>query len=281
MPRMLYEKYLPCKVILCLSEIQRHLYFYLLNLTTCAQEQGSPGFACQLCSWRWCWLHFWGLCSRLHAGWSGLGSDQSAGGREKAKCFWTIFGSGRLSSRVPASARRPAVDLELHRRVSCSFHPRLSVSLRLCITKVTHWAQEACPLPFSVMFLWFIRVVVCMRNSFLLCFFQLYWDIIGIQYCVSLRYTIDRFGAFASDYHHITTITSHNCPFFFVVENTAGLLFLVWHRIINCAHHSVHSIPRTYSSNIWKFVPLGQHHPYSLSPSLWQPTVSFCELSFL
>ena len=202
MPRMLYEKYLPCKVILCLSEIQRHLYFYLLNLTTCAQEQGSPGFACQLCSWLWCWLHFWGLCSRLHAGWSGLGSDQSAGGREKAKCFWTIFGSGRLSSRVPASARRPAVDLELHRRVSCSFHRRLSVSLRLCITKVTHWAQEACPLPFSVMFLWFIRVVVCMRNSFLLSFFQLYWDIIGIQYCVSLRYTIDRFDAFASDYHH-------------------------------------------------------------------------------
>ena len=138
MPQMLHEIYLPCKIILCLSEIQMHLYFYLLNLTTCAQEQGSPGFACQLCSWLWCWLYFWGLYSRLHAGWSGLSSDQSTGGREKVKCFWTIFGSGRLSSRVPASATRPAVDLELHGRVSCSFHPRLPVCLRLCITQVTH-----------------------------------------------------------------------------------------------------------------------------------------------
>ena len=50
MPQILHEIYVPCKIILCLSEIQMHLYFYLLNLTTCAQEQGSPGFASQLCS---------------------------------------------------------------------------------------------------------------------------------------------------------------------------------------------------------------------------------------
>ena len=78
---------------------------------------------------------------------------------------------------------------------------------------------------------------------------------------------------------YVTTVTSHNCPFFFVVENTAGLLFLVWHRIINCAHHSVHSIPRTYSSNIWKFVPWDLHHPYSQSPSLWQPTFQSLSVS--
>ena len=35
-PQILHEIYLPCKIILCLSEIQMHLYFYLLNLTTCA-----------------------------------------------------------------------------------------------------------------------------------------------------------------------------------------------------------------------------------------------------
>lgn len=78
---------------------------------------------------------------------------------------------------------------------------------------------------------------------------------------------------------YVTTVTSHNCPFFFVVENTAGLLFLVWHRIINCVHHSVHSIPRTYSSNIWKFVPWDQHHPYSPSPSPWQPTFQSLSVS--